>query len=187
MIDMSAYPRCLASLHFQRCNLAETGFTLYWAAACVSAEFSDDVLEKAGGFNFDDRSDENGARLLSRLEQMLAERQQRSKGKHARRNEAKKTQSSDKQTFDRVTAFLGTYGVKPSLLITHEDYWNAAAKLWPGKIVKPAALTMDGLLSQIVAFPKKERSALARANIIKLPRGIVSSSHPTIRNRVVAA
>jgi hypothetical protein len=71
--------------------------------------------------------------------------------------------------------------------VTHEDYWNAAAKLWPGKIVKPAALTMDGLLSQIVAIPKKERSALALANISKLPLKIVSLNHPTIRNRGVAA
>lgn len=185
MINISAYPRCAKSLHFQRVNMNETGFTLYWAAACVSAEFSDDALDKEGGFNFDDRSDENGARLLAKLEQMLVERSQRTKSTRSKFDNKAKT--ADKDTFNRVTAFLGTYGVKPSLLVTHEDYWNAAAKLWPGKVVKPQALTMDGLLSQIVAIPKKERSAMARANITKLPLKIVSLNHPTIRNRVVTA
>jgi len=186
-LNLSAYPLCAKSLHFQRVRLDEAGFTLYWAAACVSNEFSDEAMEKYGGFDFDDRSDENGDRMLARLELMLVERERRSARKHAKRNATSEAKAAEKETFERVTAFLGTYGLKPSLFVTHEDYWNAAAKLWPGKIVKPAALTMDGLLSQIVAIPKKERSALARANIAKVPQKILSENHPTIRNRGLAA
>lgn len=186
-LNLSAYPLCAKSLHFQRVRLDEAGFTLYWAAACVSAEFSDEAMAKFGGFNFDDHSDENGEHLLARLELMLVDRARRS-GKTAAKLQARaQKQDSDKLTFDRVTAFLGTYGLKPSMFVTHEDYWNAAAKLWPGKIVKPQALTMNGLLSQIVAIPKKERSALARANVVKFSREVLSLNHPLIRNRGVAA
>lgn len=186
-LNLKAYPLCAKSLHFQRVRLDEPGFSLYWAAACVSAEFSDEALDKFGGFNFDDRSDENGEHLLARLELMLVDRQRRTEKTKAKLQSRSQKQESDKHDFDRVTAFLGTYGVKPSLLMTHEDYWSAAVKLWPGKIVKPAALTMAGLLSQIVAIPKKERASMARLNVRKLPREILSFNHPNVRSWVEAA
>jgi hypothetical protein len=170
VIDLARYPLCAKSLHFQRVNLAETGFTTYWAAACVAGEFTDEALEKFGGFNFDDRSDENGQHLLARLELMLVARQERSRKSTAKRQAHTQKQEDDKLTFERVTAFLGTYGLKPSQFVTHEDYWTAASALWPGKICKPAALTMSGLLAQITAIPKKERSSLARRNFPLIPQ-----------------
>ena len=80
-MNISAYPRCASRLKHQRANLSETTMNEYWAAVCVAVDISDKALKRFGGFNFNDRSPENGRRLLARLEQFIASRQKRHKGK----------------------------------------------------------------------------------------------------------
>lgn len=159
MIDVSAYPACAARLRFQRTNISEEGMTLFFAAVCVADGFSDETLAKFGGFNFEDRSDENGRKLLARLEAMIG------KGR------AQSTADETKEAEVSVTARLGAYGVKMSRLYTLEDYWLAATTLFGSDCIarQPKVRDIVTLHRLISAIPKKQRSKLARMNFKKLP------------------
>lgn len=154
MLNVSAYPRCAKRLEFQRANLAEVGFTKYWAAVCVAFDLSDSQLTEFGGFDFDDRSDKNGGKLLSRLEKFLNERGKRTVANYAFASEGLK-------------ALLGARGVKTSMLKSEDDFWTAAEIMFPGCIKREGGF--GSLYVQINTIPKKQRKRLCDANIRKLP------------------
>lgn len=154
MLNLSAYPQCVRILHFQGANLNDPLMTHYWAAACVASAQSDALMTEFGGFNFDDRSPANGKRLLSRLEEFLVNRSQRSAANFAFASEGLK-------------ALLGSRGVKTSALKSEDDYWAASEILFPGHINRLGGFT--SLYVQIQAIPKKQRGVLGRANLRLLP------------------
>jgi hypothetical protein len=154
MINLSAYPLCAKRLEFQRANLAENGFNRYWAAVCVAFDLSDSQLTVFGGFNFDEVSDKNGGKLLSRLEAYLSERGKKAVANYAFASEGLK-------------ALLGSRGVKTSMLASEDDYWAAAEIMFPGSIKRERGLS--SLYIQINAIPKKLRKKLCGENIRKLP------------------
>lgn len=161
MINVSAYPQCARILHFQKANLAEAGFTKYWAAVCVVSDLSDTQLTEFGGFDFKNRSDSNGAKLLSRLEQFLTRRTQRYAANSFAASEGLK-------------ALLGARGVKTSMLKSEEDFWLVAETLFPGKISRTEGIT--ALYNQIHGIPKKERKRLGTANLKNVRRDWVSTA-----------
>lgn len=156
MLNLSAYPQCERTLRFQRANLNDPLMNHYWAAACVASVQSDTLMTEFGGFNFDDRSPENGKKLMQRMETFLVERSQRAAANHAFASEGLKS-------------LLGSRGVKTSALVSDDDYWLAAETLFPGKINRTGG--MSSLYVQITAIPKKERGALGRENLSRLPSG----------------
>jgi hypothetical protein len=157
---------CAQRLHFQRCNLAETGFNAYWAAACVADAFTDEALTEFGGFDFDTRTEENGYRQLGRLEQFMAGRRRRA---NLRKHDVEGTANRE-----RVKAFIGAYGVKTGKIASDDDFWAVAEVLWPGRIVKPTVPKMADLVSQITAISKADRK-VARENSRRLPAHIRSN------------
>lgn len=149
-LNVSAYPQCAKILHFQKANLSEAGFSKYWAAVCVVSDLPDAQLTEFGGFDFKDRSDKNGAKLLSRLEEFLTKRAQRYAANSFSASEGLK-------------ALLGARGIKTTMLKSEEDYWIAAETLFPGKISRTEGIT--ALYNQIHGIPKKERKRLGTANL----------------------
>jgi len=160
-LNVSAYPQCAKILHFQKANLSEAGFTKYWAAVCVVSDLPDAQLTELGGFDFKNRSDSNGAKLLSRLEQFLTHRAQRYAANSFAASEGLK-------------ALLGARGVKTSMLKSEEDYWVAAETLFPGKISRIEGIT--ALYNQIFGIPKNERKRLSAANLKNVRREWVSTA-----------
>lgn len=154
MINVSPYPQCARILRFQNCNLGEEKFTLYWAAVNVASAQSDDQLADFGGFNFRDKSDSNGRKLLERLEAFLTRKAQRY---------AKNSVLAS----DTLKALLGSRGVKTSALKSEDDYWKAAETLFPGRIARNGGFT--SLAVQIHSIPKKERKRLGSANLRNIP------------------
>jgi hypothetical protein len=178
VINVSAYPLCAKRLHFQNVNFTDDKFTKYWAAVNVAFDLPDTQLTHFGGFDFSDRSDKNGAKLLSRLEEFLIKRGQRLAGNNFAATEALK-------------ALLGSRGIKTSMLKSEDDYWTAAEILFSGRIKRNGGLT--SLYTQIHAIPKKQRKALANENLRKLPADWLSSApahlaklSPTTANEVAA-
>ena len=157
MIDVSPYPMCAARLNFYRANIAEQGFTYYWAAVALVADISDKALKRFGGFDFSDKSDENGKRLLARLDQFI------------RKSLPKKAKSGKGRMIPAeasVRAILGANGIKVSKLGGITDYWIAAQSLWPDHVeVRPKVADITALNLQLQSIPKKVRGRSAKANI----------------------
>lgn len=153
MINVSAYPLCAGRLHFQKANLSDPLMTKYWAAVCVAYDLSDVQLTDFGGFNFSDRSDANGKKLLKRLEEFLKDKAQRAAANSA-------------YSHNGLRAMFGAYGVKTSKLESENDYWTVAEILFPGAAERNGGLT--ALYTQISKLPKKARGREARANLAKL-------------------
>ncbi|OCJ12497.1 hypothetical protein A6U86_05600 [Rhizobium sp. AC27/96] len=162
MINVSGFPLCAKRLQFQRAKLNDGGMTAYWAAVAVAADLDDEKLTQFGGFNFNDMSEDNGQKLLGRLEQFI-------RAGLANRK-AKSDVSNVTAAESSVRAFLGSNGVKVSKLNGIEDYWKAARLLW-GDLVEETPKVRDvyTLVFQLVRIPKKQRPRLARKNIAALP------------------
>lgn len=161
MINVSIYPQCARRLHHQQVNLNEEKFTEYWAAVNVSSELSDAQMTEFGGFDFADRSIENGKRLLKRLEDFFVWRSQ----KYAKNSVL---------ASDTLKALLGSRGIKTSALKSENDYWQAAETLFPGRIARNGGFT--SLAVQIHSIPKKERKRLGAANLRNMPSEWISDA-----------
>ena|ERR1044072_5743685 len=161
MVSVSAYPLCAKRLGFQRANLSEPTMTKYWAAVCVAVDLMDSQLTEFGGFNFNDMSEKNGGKLLSRLEKFLGRRSKRTVANYGFASEGLK-------------ALLGSRGIKTSMLKSEDDYWTAAEILFPGRIKRDGGFS--SLYVQIHSIPKKTRQALGRENLRKLPAAWLSPS-----------
>jgi hypothetical protein len=161
MLNVSAYPLCATRLRFQNANLNDPAMTPYWAAVSVAFDIRDAELAEHGGFNFNSQTDENGRRLLSELEKLLATRAQR---------------RAANSTFahDGLRSMLGARGVKTSLLKGEDDYWTAAETLFPGCIKRTGG--MAALYVQINSIPKKRRQALGFSNLKSLPADWISDA-----------
>lgn len=170
MLNLSAYPQCAKRLHFQRANLADEAMNAFWAAACVADEFTDAALVKFGGFDFDDRSEENGYRQLARLEQLMASR----KAKDESAAFIRRQEAEQKDIRERAKALLGSNGVKVSRLVSDDEYWQAASILWPGHVSKPDVATLPEFIKQVSAIGKKVRPKMARENLKRLPARWIS-------------
>lgn len=161
MINVSGFPLCAKRLQFQRAKLNEEAMTPYWAAVCVAFDIDDEKLVEFGGFDFNDMSEDNGRKLLGRLEQFIAA------GLSAKK--AKTDTGGITAAEISVRAFLGANGVKVSKLSGIDDYWTAAYALWSDEIeVKPKVRDAYTLVFQINRIAKKQRSRLARANYLNL-------------------
>ncbi|QIG75045.1 hypothetical protein EVC14_047 [Rhizobium phage RHph_I3_18] len=154
MISLAAFPLCARRLGYQNVNLSDETFTEYWAAVNVAFDLPDTQLTDFGGFNFNDRSDKNGKKLLKRLEEFL-------------NNRAQRYAANNFYASEGLKASLGARGVKTSMLKSEEDYWTAAETMFPGCIKRNGGLT--SLYAQIHAIPKKKRQALGTENLRKLP------------------
>lgn len=154
MLDVSRYPQCARILRFQQANLNDPLMDYWHAAVCVASAQSDALMTEFGGFNFDDRSSANGRKQLARLEEYLKDRSQRAAGNYGFASEGLK-------------ALLGSRGLKTSALKSEDDYWAAAETLFPGHINRSGGFT--SLYVQITAIPKKQRGALGRENLGRLP------------------
>lgn len=153
-LTLSPYPQCARRLQHQQVNLNEEKFNEYWAAVNVSSELSDAQMTEFGGFDFSDRSVQNGKRLLKRLEEFFVWRSQ----KYAKNSVL---------ASDTLKALLGSRGVKTSALKSEDDYWKAAETLFPGRIARNGGFT--SLAVQIHSIPKKERKRLGSANLRNIP------------------
>lgn len=161
MIDMSPYPMCAARLKFFRANLSETGFTYYWAAVALVADIKDAALRNFGGFDFSDKSDANGKKLLARLEQFIRD---------GLPKKAKSDVGGMSASENSVRALLGAFGIKVSKLNGVEDYWSAARVLWPGHIdAEPKVADVFTLNFQMNRISKTKRK-IARQNIKNVRR-----------------
>lgn len=170
MLNVSAYPQCAKRLHFQRANLSDPLMKPIWAAVCVAEDFTDEDLAEFGGFNFDDYSDENGFRQLSRLEEFIVDRRRKAKELENSPEfirKAKMAESARIGASEGLKAFLGSRGVKTSALASEDDYWTASETLFPGHIKRQGGLS--SLYVQIQAIPKKMRGELGRTNMRNLP------------------
>ena len=150
-LDVSAFPRCAKRLEWNFTQMSDPLMNEYWAAVIVADFCDDDAMEAFGGFNFDDRSPENGRQLLARLEACIAQK------KHKTPKEALPS---------GLVSALGARGVKTSML-KPDDFWTTAEILFPGRIERKGDLS--SLYQQIRSIPKKDRKALATANLRNLP------------------
>ncbi|ENN86040.1 hypothetical protein RHSP_31761 [Rhizobium freirei PRF 81] len=163
MINVSGFPLCAKRLQFQRAKLNDDGMTHYWAAVAVATDLDDEKLTKFGGFDFNDMSEDNGQKLLGRLELFI---------KAGLANRKAKSGAGDMTAAETsIRAFLGSNGVKVSKLNGIEDYWRAARILW-GDLVQESPKVRDvyTLVFQLNRIPKKQRPKTARANVSKLPQ-----------------
>lgn len=157
MIDVSPYPMCAARLKFFRANLAEQGFTYYWAAVAIVADISDKALKRFGGFDFADKSDDNGKRLLARLDQFI---------KNGLPKKAKSDKGGMSAAEASVRAMLGANGIKVSKLAGVDDYWAVARVLWPGHVdERPKVADVYTLNFQLQKIPKKARGRSAKVKL----------------------
>lgn len=160
-VNVSSYPFCAARLNWNFTRLDDPLMKPYWAAVIVADWCDDEEMEKFGGFDFNDRSDENGQKLLARLEQFL------------RAGNGKKTLSAsgDMSAAEAsVRSYLGANGVKVSKLDGLDDYWTAALTLWPDHVErKPKVRDIYTLRFQLDRIPKKKRPKIARSNLLRLP------------------
>ncbi|MFB9952068.1 hypothetical protein ACFFP0_24735 [Rhizobium puerariae] len=163
-LDVSAYPACANKLRYQRADLTDPLMNHFWAAVCVATEYRDAELAEFGGFDFNDRSPENGRIQLGRLEQFIA----------ARGNAPRRQKTVQRAAHDGVQAMLGARGIKTSMLVTDADFWTAAETLFPGCIKRKGGL--DKLHKQMIAIPKKQRHALANENLHRLPADWISKA-----------
>jgi len=161
MLNVSAYPLCAARIRFQNTNLSEAGMNSYWASVAIADCFRDAELAEHGGINFGQRTEENGRFILSAMEKLLMERQQR-------------VAANSTFAHDGLRSMLGARGVKTSMLKSENDYWTAAETLFPGHIKRNGGATV--LYYQINKIPKKARKRLATENLRKLPADWISES-----------
>ena len=161
MINIAGYPLCAKRLQFQRAQMSDPLMNEYWAAVCVATDLDDGKLHAFGGFDFGERSAENGKQLLARLEQFISAGLGEKSGKRGG------PVSADEVS---VRSLLGAYRVKVSKLNGLDDYWTAATTLWPSlREENPKLRDIQSLRSQITSIPKKSRSSSARANFAALP------------------
>lgn len=162
MMMLDAYPRCAAYLKGMNVRLNDASMTNYWGAVILADKWTDEALVKAGGVDF---SDKTGEGILARFEALLC---------GAFTGKPKSGELSESQRA-QLQAFLGSRGVKTSMLLSDDDYWKAALILWPS-IKRYDGL--EHLFNQIRSFSKGQRKT-ANANIGKLPREWISASKPT--------
>lgn len=153
-MNVSRFPRCAVKLRYQKVNLSDPLMNHYWAAVNVAFDFRDAELAEFGGFDFSKVNDENGKKLMSRLEAFMVHREQRRAENYAFAN-------------DYLRAKLGAYGVKTSQLRSENDYWVACEILFAGKVSREGGFT--SLLGQINEITKKERAVMVRQNYSRLP------------------
>lgn len=161
MISVSAYPLCAKRLAHQNANMSDAAMTKYWAAVCVAFDLSDSQLTAFGGLDFNDMSETNGSKLMSRLERFLQERGKRSVANYGFAS-------------DGLKAMLGARGIKTSCLQSENDFWTAAEILFPERIKRDGGLS--SLYVQINSIPKKERKRLANENLRRIPAAWLSTA-----------
>lgn len=83
-----------------------------------------------------------------------------------------------------LNALLGVYGVKTSKLMSNQDYFTCADALWPGTTA--GAQSMAELQAKIKAMPTRERRAIAKRNIHRVPSCFLSTA-PKHEKRLAAA
>lgn len=151
------FPRCAAYLKGARYKLNDPDMDDYGWAVALSHTWTDEFLVEDGRVNFDTMS---GTAILTEFERLF--------------RDGWKQKSSDAPTFsmpaadmDKLRAFLGSRGIKTSLL-TKDAYWEVASILWPDHVENDPSKPLDDLLSIISNLSKKQRQA-AHRNLSKVP------------------
>ncbi|MCD1645284.1 hypothetical protein [Aurantimonas coralicida] len=126
------------------------GMTPLWCAVSVAdAAFKDEELAGAG-ISFTGRErQEDGTELLGRLEALF----------HTRPAKKGKPDASDS-----LQAFLGSRGVKTSLLLTEDHFWTVAMAMWPA-IERGQGSTLTDLTNKLRGMTKKQRKSARREAI----------------------
>ena len=151
----ATYPRCTAYLRGMGIKHDAAGMTPLWCAVSVAdAAFKDEELAGAG-ISFTGRErQEDGIELLGRLEALFRTRP-------AKKLYAKKGKP---EASDSLRAFLGSRGVKTSLLLTDDHFWTVAMAMWPA-IERGQGATLSDLTNQLRGMTKKQRKSARREAI----------------------
>lgn len=154
-IDWSKLRNCAERIKWSRTKRDD--IDLYTAAVLVASYCHDDALTEYGGFDFNDKSEANGARLLDRLEACIKA------GRH-------KDRSSDFRS--SLVSLIGSRGVVTSELRSKADFVIVAQALFSPYIADD--VRFDGLEDAIKAIPKRRRKELADVNAAHLPADWIS-------------
>ena len=120
--NLNAYPRCAAYLKSMNCRVDQFPISDYYAAVILADTFEDADFEARGI----DYSVNSGSEILSTIESMFLGK--KSPAKPAVAQSAAGMGESDRR---RLMAFLGSRGVRTSMLKTDRDIIDAAEILWP--------------------------------------------------------
>lgn len=149
-LNWTKLPNCVERIKWSRTRRDD--IDAYTAAVLVASYCHDDAMAAFGGFDFSDRSDENGIALLRRLEACIGA------GRH-------KDKRSDFP--NSLVSLIGARGVRTSELKSKADFVLAAQAIFSPAI--SGEVRFDGLEVAIKAIPKKDRKALADRNMRNLP------------------
>jgi hypothetical protein len=149
-INWIKFPQCAERIKWSRTK--RDGLEPYVAAVLVASYCHDDALTAFGGFNFDDTSDQNGLRLLERLEACIGA------GKH---------KDKYRDFPNSLVSLIGARGVRTSELKSKADFVLCGQALFSPDV--SGDVTFDGLEEVIRAIPKRRRKELADRNAPFLP------------------
>ena len=150
---LKQFPRCAAYLNGMGCRLEQFPVSDYYAAVILADAFGDADFEAANV----DYSNTPGSRLLIAIERMFYSRKVSRLQKPA--------QELSESMNAQLMAFLGSRGVKTSMLANDDEIWKAAMILWP---TLRREEKLEGLVWQIRSFSKAKRK-IANANVKNLP------------------
>jgi len=136
------------------CRLEQFPISDYYAAVILADAFEDANFEAANV----DYSNTPGSRLLIAIERMFYSRR-------VSRQLEKPAQGLSVSQQAQLMAFLGSRGVKTSMLANDDEIWQAAMILWPTLRREDK---LEGLVWQIRSFSKAKRK-IANANVKNLP------------------
>jgi hypothetical protein len=154
MMAISEFPRCSAYLKAMHFKLNDPSMTDYGWAVALSENWTDAFLVKDGRVNFDTM---DGASILTEFERLLRDGGGR-----------QKSRGISHEDMERLKAFLGSRGIKTSMLKGMDDYWSVAEILWPHKVSPKQDADLSSLLSTLSGMTKKQRQT-ARDNLHKVP------------------
>jgi hypothetical protein len=156
MISLAAYPACERYLRSMRVDMTQKGMNAYYAALTVADNFDDEELTEAGTVNFWTM---DGDQCLAGVEAFLIQRRPTA-------SKYSPIGGIERKDLDSLRAMIGVYHIETRRFDEY-SFWKTACQLWPDHIVRGERDTLTSLLRQIKAIPKKQRSALARANAKK--------------------
>lgn len=151
------FPRCASYLKGMGVNVEKHPISNYYAAVILADKFDDAKYEK----HKVDFSSCSGSELLTVIERMFYS---------AKLDRLKKPAWLSESLMVQLMAFLGSRGVKTSMLENDDDVWKAALTLWP-KLKKSG--DMANLVDQIKSFSKAQRK-VANENLKKLPKNWIA-------------
>ena len=156
-MSIHSFPRCAAYLKCAKYQLNDPEMTDYGWAVALSHTWSDEELIADGRVNFDMMS---GTAILTEFERLFRDGWKQKKAEVS-------TFAMPAADMDKLRAFLGSRGIKTSLL-TKDAYWEVASILWPHHVTNDPSKPLDDLLFILSKMSKKQRQS-ANENRKKVP------------------